>query len=156
MIPVKPISRAGSTMSDAAKLTRREQDLIRRYLVWCYKTTKEDLDRVDRYFTQALADDFLAARLAGRPEYKAAGPEFRQAVDDFIQYAHEKKTRAEEKKFTDTSRSVLRPDYQYLRARLEAIEGAICHFFDRKELDKIALFYEKEMTDRILQAREHT
>ena len=145
-----------ATMPKKFSLPQKEQDLTRRYLVWCYKTTKEELDKIDRYFTQALVDDFLIGRLKERSEYKAAGAAFRQAVDNFIQYAREKKTRAEEKKFVDTSQSTLHPDYQYLKARLEAIEEAIRHFFDQKELDRIILLYEKEMTDRILQAREHT
>ena len=51
---------------------------------------------------------------------------------------------------------MLHPDYQYLKARFAAIEQAICHFFDQKEVERIAALYEKEMTERILKAEGHT
>lgn len=38
------------------KISYSQENLIRSYLIWCYKTTKEDLDRIDRYFTQVLVD----------------------------------------------------------------------------------------------------
>ncbi len=142
-------------MVNTVSLTKNEQDLTRRYLVWCYKTTKEDLDRIDRYFTQAVVDDYLIERLKGLPEYKAPAIAFHRSVDDFVQYAREKKVKAEGKKFTDDGKAVLSPDYQYLKARFEAIEQAICHFFDSRELERIAVLYEAEMTERILKAREH-
>ena len=143
-------------MANTLSLTQKEQDLIRRYLVWCYKTTKEELDKIDRYFTQAVVDDYLIERLKTSPEYKARATPFHKSVEDFIQYAREKKAKAEGKKFADSAQKTLHPDYQYVNARVEAIEQAICHFFDQKELEKIAALYEKEMTERILKAREHT
>lgn len=142
-------------MPHTVVLTQKEQDLTRRYLFWCYKTTKEELDKIDRYFTQAVVDDYLVGQLKGLPQYKA-GPGFHKMVEDFVVYAREKKVRAEGKKFIDSTQKILHPDYQYLKARFEAIEAAICHFFDKKELDEIAGLYEKEMTQRILNAREHT
>lgn len=143
-------------MADTIPLTQKEQDLIRRYLVWCYKTTKEELDKVDRYFTQAVVDDYLIERLKTLPEYKARTTPFHKSVADFMQYALGKKARAEGKKFADSAQTVFHPDYQYLNARFEVIEQAICHFFDQKELERVAALYENEMTERILKAREHT
>lgn len=143
-------------MANTLSLTQKEQDLIRRYLVWCYKTTKEELDKIDRYFTQAVVDDYLIERLKTSPEYKARLTPFHKSVEDFIQYAREKKTKAEGKKFADSAQTVLHLDYQYLKARFEAIEQATCHFFDQKELERVAALYENEMTERILKAREHT
>ncbi len=143
-------------MADTIPLTQKEQDLIRRYLVWCYKTTKEELDKIDRYFTQAVVDDHLIERLKTSPEYKVSTTLFHKSVEDFIQYAREKKAKAEGKKFVDSTRKTLHPNYQYLNARVEAIEQAICHFFDQKELERVAALYENEMTERILKAREHT
>ena len=150
-------------MANTLSLTQKEQDLIRRYLVWCYKTTKEDLDKIDRYFTQAVVDDYLIERLKNLSEYKDRGTFFHKSVEDFVQYARpvgslreEKKAKAEGKKFADSAQKTLHPDYQYVNARVEAIEQAICHFFDQKELEKITALYENEMTERILKAREHT
>ncbi len=142
-------------MANTISLTQKEQGLVRRYLVWCYKTTKEELDKIDRYFTQAVVDDYLVERLENLPENKPGTP-FNKSVEGFIQYAQEKRSKAQGKKFTDSTQRTLHPDYQYLKARFEAIEQAICHFFDQKELEKITALYEKEMTERILQAREHT
>lgn len=143
-------------MADTIPLTQKERDLVRRYLVWCYKTTKEELDRIDRCFTQAVVDDYLMERLKSLPEYKDRGTSFYKSVEDFVQYAREKKARAEGKKFADPAQATLHPDYQYIKARFTAIERAICHFFDQKELERIAALYEEEMTERILKAREHT
>ncbi len=137
-------------------LTQKEEYLIRRYLVWCYKTTKEELDRIERYFTQAMVDDFLLKQLKDMPEYASGATCFGRAVDDFAHYACEKKARALEKKFLDPSlQTALRPEYVYLKARFEAIEEAIRRFLGRKELQKITLLYEGEITERILKAREH-
>lgn len=143
-------------MSKVPALSSNERRLVRRYLVWCYKTTKEELDRVDRYFTQSLVDDYLIERLKKLPAYKSADPDFLKAVEDFVAYAGEKKARAGDKKFADLSAQTLRPDYQYLQARLEAIEEAITHFLGEKEREEIVALYEQEMTERILKAREHT
>ena len=140
-------------MANTVSLTQKEQDLIRRYLVWCYKTSKEELDKIDRYFTQAVVDDYLIERLKSSQD---GGAPFRKSIEDFVQYAQEKKSKAEAKKFADPARRTLHPDYRYLKARFEAIEQAICHFFDQKELARIAALYEAEMTERILKAREHT
>lgn len=142
---------------DKPQLTPPQRDLIRRYLIWCYKTTKEDLDRVDRYFTQAMVDDFLIQRLTALKEYASAGLEepFRKSVDEFITYARQKKENAQKKKFTDETKSALHPGYHYLTARLAAVEEAVIRFLGPKELAAITALYEKEMTVRILQAREH-
>lgn len=134
-----------------------EKSLIRRYLIWCYKTTKEELDKIDRYFTQAVVDDFLISRLTHLKECPSCPPgaPLRKAVDDFIVYAGEKKAKAEGRKFTDISQGALQPGYQYLKARFEAIEQAMIHLLGRQELEKIQRLYEEEMTRRILQEREH-
>jgi len=58
-------------------------------------------------------------------------------------------------KFLDENLIETKPEYQYLQARFSAIEKAICRFLGVKELEKIRALYEKEMMQRILQAREH-
>jgi len=47
----------------AFKLKSNERNLIRRYLIWCYKATKEDLDKVDRKFTQLRVDYYVSDQL---------------------------------------------------------------------------------------------
>ena len=58
-------------------------------------------------------------------------------------------------KFSDTSKKSLNPQYLYLKNKLQAIEAAIKHFLGAKEYQAIRSMYEKEFTNRILEAREH-
>jgi len=137
-------------------LTQREKDLMRRYLVWCYKTTKEELDKIDRYFTQLIADDFTLKQLQGTQGYKSSvDKDYKNLVDQFKLYMDKKESSVLKKKFKDHKRTKLNPDYHYLWSRFAAIEKTIKHFLGVKELAKISLLYEQEMTRRILQAREH-
>ncbi len=139
------------------QLTQKEKDLMRRYLVWCYKTTKEELDKIDRYFTQLIADNFTLKQLKGTKGYKSSGDrDYKNLVDQFKIYMDKKESSVLKKKFKDRKRMQLNPDYQYLRDRLSAIEKTIKNFLGVKELTKIDLLYEQEMTRRILEAREHT
>jgi len=139
-----------------AKLTQKEKNLLKRYLVWCYKTTKEELDKVDRYFTQLIADDFILKQLKGAKGYKssAGNKGYKILVDQYKAYMNTKEVNVLKKKFKDRKCVKLNPDYQYLRSRFAAIEKTIAHFLGAPELNKICLLYEKEMTIRILQARE--
>jgi len=140
-----------------AQLTKKEKDLIRRYLVWCYKTTKEECDKIDRYFTQLKADDFMLRQLRKTKEYQSSGGQgtYRNIVDQFKVYMKKKEGNVLKKKYTSNQRFKLNPDYLYLRNRFTAIEKAIKHFLGASELNKICRLYEEEMTHRILQAREH-
>lgn len=145
-------------MARKGQLTQNEKNLIRRYLIWCYKTVKEELDKVDRYFTQLEADEFVLKQLKMTKEYKfsSGNQAYKDSVDQFKVYMKKKETNVLQKKFKDSKRRVLNPEYQYYHYRFIAIEKAIRHFLGAKELDNICLLYEKEMISRILQAREHT
>ena len=136
------------------KLTPNELLLIRRYLIWCYKTTKEDLDRVDRYYTQIKADKFILENLRTSAEYKKR-KDYKKLVEDFEQYMKTKKANVDQKKFGDVLKGEVSVEYLYLKQRFAAIESAILHFLGKKDLQDITLLYENEMTQRILQAREH-
>lgn len=137
-------------------LTQNENNLIRRYLIWCYKTTKEDLDHIDRYYTQYMADQYILSQLK---KEKTIGKEnvngYKSQVKDFEAYLNKKKTNVDSQKFLDKDKKQIKSEYQYLKNRFRAIEKAICHFLSRKELAKIERLYEEEMTQRILSAREH-
>ncbi|MBF0479238.1 MAG: hypothetical protein HQL26_07115 [Candidatus Omnitrophica bacterium] len=137
-------------------LDSNQKNLTRRYLSWCYKTTKEDLDRIDRYFTQLTVDDFILNKLRGSKEFKvSANKDFAKLVNDFGDYRNKKEERVLAQKFENQARKVLQPQYLYLQKRFQAIEAAIVHFLGDKELKKIIDAYEREMTTRILQSREH-
>ena len=135
---------------------RREADLIRRYLIWCYKTTKEDLDRVDRYFTQLEVDSLLLKELKkDRSFQESSDKEYSKLVKDFAVYMDTKKENVLKKKFSDGKFTELRSEYLYLHNRFKAIEKMIVHFLGKPELNKICRLYEEEMTRRILQAADH-
>jgi len=139
------------------KLTLNEKKLLRRYLVWCYKTTKEELDKVDRYFTQLKADDYILKQLKLVENYTSSteNKDYKSSVDQFETYIKTKELNVLKKKFKDRKCTKLNPDYQYLQCRFTAIEKTIAHFLGDPELNKICLLYEQEMIERILQAREH-
>lgn len=138
------------------KISTKDRNLMRRYLLWCYKTTKEDLDRIDRYFTQAVVDQKLLQTL--RREVKALNdnPVAVKKVDEFAAYMETKQKNVLPKKYLDPARQILQPEYWYLQTRFRAIEKAIVELLGKSELQAIEDLYEREMTRRILEAREHT
>lgn len=139
------------------KITGDQKRLIRRYLIWCYKAAKEELDKIDRYFTQALVDDFILAQLSRSKEFRLpqTNNKYRKFIEDFEQYAKTKSEKAAKQKFVNEKHGDVEPGYRYLKNRVHAIEKAICHFLGPKEFGKIQALYEEEMTGRILGAREH-
>ena len=139
-------------MPKAPGFTQKEKDLLRRYLIWCYKTTKESLDRVDRYFTQLHVDRFICKELK---KVRPSTPAYLDLVKNFEKYMEDKEKNVLPRKFFDTSKTMLEPNYQYLKERVFAIEKAIGYFLGKSELSKIRFLYEEEMTRRILEAREH-
>lgn len=138
------------------KLMPNERNLIKRYLVWCYKTTKEELDRVDRYFTQGIVDEFILNELSNAKEFiTAQNTQYRQLVDEFKAYMDKKLSNAINKKYLDKRKTKNVPEYQYLSNRMAAIEKAISFHFGENGLKEIIALYENEMTGRILSSREH-
>ena len=138
--------------------TENEKRLIRRYLVWCFKTTKESLERIDRKHTQLVVDRCLFDEL-NRIQWPANAETregYKKLVDDFKDYMDKKEKDLVAAKFVGPNKKQLKPDYIYLKQRLQGIERAIVNLLGKKELASIEDLYEKEMTQRILQAREHS
>jgi hypothetical protein len=127
-------------------------------LIWCYKTTKEELDRIDRKFTQLKVDDHLLKFLVKKQEKfpPELMPHYNNQVENFKRYMDDKEKGAYGQKFVDKERKVLQPHYCYLQNRLAAIEKTIVTLLGKKELTAIEESYEKEMTRRIWESREHT
>ncbi len=144
-------------MKKKLKFTKQERDLVKRYLIWCYKTTKEDLDRIDRYFTQLQVDSYILEKLTKSKDYKSLrnNNKYRSIVNEYKAYMEKKRDRVTKQKFKDFKKDVLNPEYKYLVNRFGSIKDAICHFLGKKELDIINNLYEKEMTKRILEAKDH-
>ena len=144
-------------MSRTKKITADEKNLIKRYLIWCYKTTKEEIDKIDRKFTQIVVDDVLLKELnrVKAPTDKKVKDQYVLKVEEFRKYKEAKEKTAQAQRYFDPTKKTFRPDYLYLKNRLRAIEKAVCHFFSAAELKNIKALYEEEMTSRILTAREH-
>ncbi|MCK5579948.1 MAG: hypothetical protein KAJ18_01595 [Candidatus Omnitrophica bacterium] len=144
-------------MPEKSKMTQEENFLTRRYLIWCYKTTKEELDRIDRYFTQLHVDEkVLSSILKSRaPADKEVADQCLRKISGFKKYIKNKKNKVVARKFVDKRKKTLQPDYWYLKTRLNAIEKVIKELFGAKELKVIQGLYEETMTRRILEAREH-
>jgi hypothetical protein len=138
-------------------MKRVHKDLIRRYLLWMFKTTKESFERIERKTTQLMVDEYVLRRLktvGGKISARGHG-EYGGFVKEFETYIKTKQKDELKLKFTDDKRKSLHPQYLYLKNRLQAIEAAISHFLGKKELRAMQSSYEKEFTCRILQAREH-
>ena len=141
-----------------AKVNEDEKNLIRRYLIWCYKTTKEELDRVDRKFTQLRVDRNILKELSkdqveGRR--LLLDGEYQKLLKEFEGYIRQKEKDAFTAKFTNKKSLKLVPRYEYLMNRLRAIEKTIISMLGKKELRRVIHLYEEEMISRILQSREH-
>ena len=103
-------------------------------------------------------DHFILDELKKMKEFKdaKANKEFVLLVKNFEKHIETKKINVDKKKFKDKKRKIFNVDYMYLKNRYNALEKTICHFLGKKELGRIRMLYEEEMTDRILTAREHT
>ncbi|MCR4337432.1 MAG: hypothetical protein NUV91_06465 [Candidatus Omnitrophica bacterium] len=136
-------------------MTRDEENLLtRRYLLWCYKSTKEALDRIDRKFTQVQVDRNLLNSLENEAVSYACS-ELGEKIESFKKYIQDKEKSGLEEKYVDFKKEVLQPEYIYLQLRLRAVEKAIGIFLGDGELAKIQNLYENEMSRRILEARDH-
>src|SRR3989338_509578 len=134
------------------KIPPEEKKLIRRYLIWCYKTTKETVDRVDRKITQLMIDQSLLKNLQAEASQMKGQDHtaFLKKMEEFKEYIHKK----EEGLYADTH-AEKRPEYIYQIKRLRAVEECINKFLGKKELQEIEESYQSEMTRRIWESREH-
>ncbi|MBF0489222.1 MAG: hypothetical protein HQL15_01210 [Candidatus Omnitrophica bacterium] len=138
------------------KLSALHKDLIRRYLLWAYKTTRESFERIERKTTQLMVDERLLKTVNKLAKPKGALlKDYQQQVEEFEVYIAHKRRDEIKQKFSDDKGVILHPQYLYLKNRLTAIEEAIEYFLGSKELKKMEGLFEQEFVGRILQAREH-
>jgi len=133
-------------MKKKIQITLDQRNLIRRYLLWAYKSTKEAFERIERKTTQLIVDEYVFGHFS---KNKFEIPQ------EFKTYIINKRKDELKLKFTDDNRKKLHPQYVYLSNRLAAIEAAVKHFLGTKELVRMQAFYEEEFTRRILEARDH-
>ncbi len=136
-------------MAKKVSLSLDHKNLVRRYLLWAFKTTKEGFERIERKTTQLSVDEFLLKELKRSPQTP------KQSIEEFETYIRHKRADELKLKYQEGEGRGFHPQYLYLKERLAAIEKAVIHFLGAKELRVLRAQYEKEFTDRILQAREH-
>ena len=138
------------------KISASQKNLVRRYLIWAYKTTKESFERIERKTTQLIVDEQVLKALNKAPRPKGATQkDYEHFIEEFVGYIANKRKDELAQKFFNGKRDVLHPQYLYLQNRLKAIEETIKHFLGPKELKKIEALFEEEFVRRILQAKEH-
>ncbi len=138
------------------KISVTQKNLIRRYLIWGYKSTKESFERIERKMTQLMVDEHLLKTLQRFEKKEGKNQkDYQKFIEEFVKYMAHKKQDERTQKFSDGNDKVLNGEYLYLRNRLKAIEGAIKYFLGALELKKIESLYEKEFVERILKSREH-
>jgi hypothetical protein len=124
------------------------KNLKKRYLIWFYKTLKEKVDKIERKFTQVEIDWVILKELKSTQGIK----DLSSFIKEFERYVAKKEALGVSLKFKDKK---VRPDYVFLTAKFRALEKAIIKELGVKGLKEIKLLYEKEMTQRILESREH-
>jgi hypothetical protein len=131
------------------KMNKKDiRNLKKRYLVWCYKTTKDALDKIERKFTQSAIDRFILKELKKDQKVKGIG----RFISNFEAYIDNKEKDGFQLKFEGRK---LKPDYLFWALKLEAVEKAIIKELGKAGLDEIKSLYEEEMTERILKSTEH-
>jgi hypothetical protein len=130
------------------------KDLKFRYLLWLYKNAKEELDRIERKFTQVdidrkifryMSEHIDSTKLKRRDE---SG----KFLKELKAYSDKKEKNGAALKFEEGK---LKPAYYHLVLKLEAVEKAIADDLGRRGLKGIKALYEHEMRRRIIEAKEH-
>jgi len=136
-------------------MDRRDiKNLKFRYLLWLYKTTKEEFDRIERKFTQVNIDKKIM-RYMGELFYSRnlkRKNEARKLLKGFKEYINKKEKDGRELKFAGRK---LKPEYYHLSLKLEAIGKSIVEELGHRGLKEIKALYEHEMMRRIIESQEH-
>jgi hypothetical protein len=125
-----------------------------RYLLWLYKTTKEELDRIERKFTQLDIDRGILgyiSKYADSSKVKAKD-KLSKFIKAFKEYIDNKEKDGLDLKFDNRK---LKSEYYFSLVKLKAIEKSIVKQLGRKAKERIKLLYEQEMIRRILESEEH-
>jgi tRNA U38,U39,U40 pseudouridine synthase TruA len=127
------------------------RSLRKRYLFWLYKTTKDELDKIDRKFTQLAVDRALAAYLKkkARGFSRALKASLEPFCGEWEEYILHKESDARKLKFAEDGS--LDAHYLFLRLKLQAIEQATQKYCGKKDLACFKGFYEEAAMKRILE-----
>jgi hypothetical protein len=136
-------------------MNKREiKNLKFRYLLWLYKTTKEEFDLIERKFTQIDIDKKMMRYMKEHFDSRnlKRKNEARKLLKDFKEYIDKKEKDGQGLKFEGRK---LQPEYYHLALKLEAIEKTIDKELGVGALKKIKELYEHEMRRRIIESRDY-
>ena len=102
-----------------------KRSLYKRYLFWLYKTTRTEIDKVDRKFTQLEIDRKIEKILSANKGISAQLKEWKD-------YILSKESDALKQKFA--SDGSLDPGYRFLCLKLEAVEAITKKMFGARTL----------------------
>lgn len=131
------------------------RNLRKRYLIWLYKTTKEEFDKYERKFTQTDIDKDLLMEMENQllgvylPHEKANLEKF---VNQYREYISGKEKDCLELKYQGKKTN---PEFIFLDVKLNAVEKLIVKELGRRGLERTKALYELEMAERILRSAEH-
>ena len=134
---------------------KNTRDLTYRYLLWLYKTLKEELDRVERKFTQLEVDREIGRYILKNAHLSQIDDDikFRELCRDWKEYTDKKESDGRALKYSGDK---WKAEYYFLMLKFEAVKKIITKLFSKKALDNIHEAYEDQMRQRILESREHT
>ncbi|OGP81591.1 MAG: hypothetical protein A2Z08_06800 [Deltaproteobacteria bacterium RBG_16_54_11] len=136
-------------------MKRRDiKNLKFRYLLWLYKTTKEEFDRIERKFTQVGIDKKIMRYMGEHFDSRnlKRKNEARKLLKGLKEYINKKEKEGLELKFEGRK---LKPEYYHLSLKLEAIGKSIVEELGHRGLKEIKALYEHEMMRRIIESQEH-
>jgi|GEM_PF-244592 len=154
---MKKARTASFKKKDFSNLSKDEHaSLLKRYLLWLYKMTKDECDKIDRKFTQLEIDRQIEKIL--EKSIDACDPALRQALalqlGEWKAYIVGKEADGERLKFD--SNGQLDPHYAFLCLKKEAVERLIVTQFGHKGLREIKDLYEEASRIRILEDTRST
>lgn len=125
-----------------------------RYLLWLYKTVREELDRTERKFTQLGIDKEILKYILKQANSSKVADKNRldKFLSEFKEYIDKKEEQGRALKFDGRK---LKAEYYFPLLKLEAIEKTIVRQLGKKARHKIKSLYEQEMARRILESKEH-
>ncbi len=124
------------------------KNLKKRYLIWLYKTAKEELDRIERKFTQLEIDRFILKELKRLDGTQKA----KKFIEEFNAYIDKKEKDGLNLKYEGSD---LKAGYYFITIKLQAIEKAIENELGKRSLKNIKILYEQKQIERILESTEH-
>ena len=127
-----------------------QNSLSKRYLLWLYKTTRDEADKIERKFTQLDIDreveKLLKKKTGGlKSSLKAGVSPF---MEEWKEYIFRKESDGQKLKFTEEFEPD--PKYIFLRLKLEAIENIMKASFGAAFFKEARKLYEDSCIQRIL------